>query len=369
MLPLGVYATPEQWDPVAQSVRNVPNRAVLNSYLLNRRMVVSNLLLQSATEGKLVGLRIAEVKRLVEETLYPETNRKKMLVERFRKYIAKSAAARTRDMYSVTLRKILKFEKDGENLAFEDITKDWLTRFDRWLAETGCPAVNSRAIHLRNIRAVFNDAIDDNITTWYPFRHFKIRYEETVKRALSVQALRKLFALPVEPWQERYLDCFKLSFFLIGINLIDLLNAKPLECGSDRLTYRRAKTRRLYDIKVEPEALAIINKYAGCNHLVCWGEGRTTYKTFLITLEKNLKLLGTKNAEGEIVPAFPTLTTYVARHSWATIAAELDIPKETIAAALGHGGNTVTDIYINFNMRKVDAANRKVLDYVLYDKE
>ena len=58
------------------------------------------------------------------------------------------------------------------------------------------------------------------------------------------------------------------------------------------------------------------------------------------------------------------LTTYWARHSWATVAASLDIPKETIAAALGHGGNTVTDIYIDFDQKKVDEANRKVLDYV-----
>lgn len=57
-----------------------------------------------------------------------------------------------------------------------------------------------------------------------------------------------------------------------------------------------------------------------------------------------------------------------ARHTLATIAAELDIPKETIAAALGHGGNTVTDIYIRFDQRKVDDANRRVMDYVLYGR-
>lgn len=74
---------------------------------------------------------------------------------------------------------------------------------------------------------------------------------------------------------------------------------------------------------------------------------------------------GKKSAEG----AFPGLSTYWARHSWATIAASLDIPKETIAAALGHGGNTVTDIYIDFDQRKVDEANRRVLDWVLYHKK
>lgn len=61
---------------------------------------------------------------------------------------------------------------------------------------------------------------------------------------------------------------------------------------------------------------------------------------------------------------FPNITSYWARHTWATIAASLDIPKETIAAALGHGGNTTTDIYIDFDRRKVDEANRKVIDFL-----
>lgn len=74
---------------------------------------------------------------------------------------------------------------------------------------------------------------------------------------------------------------------------------------------------------------------------------------------------GTKN----YAPLFPHFTTYWARHSWTTIAAEPDIPKETIAAALGHGGNSVTDVYIRFDDRKIDEANRRVLDYVFYDKK
>ena len=69
-------------------------------------------------------------------------------------------------------------------------------------------------------------------------------------------------------------------------------------------------------------------------------------------------------------PLFPDISTYWARHTWATIAASLDIPKETISAALGHEiGSRVTSIYIDFDQKKVDEANRKVMDYVLYGKE
>jgi hypothetical protein len=64
------------------------------------------------------------------------------------------------------------------------------------------------------------------------------------------------------------------------------------------------------------------------------------------------------------VKTFTNLTTYWARHTWATIAAELDIPKETIAKALGHGGREVTDVYIRFDDKKIDKANRQVIDYL-----
>lgn len=71
-----------------------------------------------------------------------------------------------------------------------------------------------------------------------------------------------LFDYPVEEYAERYLDMFKLIFYLIGINSVDLFN---LDCitSDGRVEFYRAKTGRLYSIKVEPEALSIINKYRG----------------------------------------------------------------------------------------------------------
>lgn len=58
------------------------------------------------------------------------------------------------------------------------------------------------------------------------------------------------------------------------------------------------------------------------------------------------------------------MSSYWARHTWASIAASIDIPKETIAAVLGHGNHTVTDIYIDFDQKKIDKAIRDVIDYV-----
>ena len=240
-------------------------------------------------------------------------------------------------------------------------------RFDRWMADAHGSSINTRSIHMRNIRAVFNDAIDNGITSAYPFRKFKIKNEATVKRALHVEELRRLFSMDVDPWLQRYVDCFKLSFMLIGINLADLLTLGKDSMHLDRIQYHRKKTHRLYDIKVEREAMELIEKYKGRGMLLSWGEGRTSYRSFLMQMDKYLKRLNEGN-DGSLNFSVP-LTTYVARHSWASIAASIDIPIDTISHALGHGlGNRTTAIYIDFDMKKVDEANRKVLDWVLYEK-
>lgn len=378
LMSLGVRVLPSQWDAKAEKVVAHPNKEALNAFLRNRMTVIQNLVLSLTSAGELVRLSATQVKNKVAELLEPEVVRGNLFVSRFEAYAARQQNRRTREIYEVTVKKVLAFDPKARTLSFEAVNKDWLSRFDAWLVESGCVGRNSRNIHLRNIRAVFNDAIDDEVTAAYPFRRFKIKPSPTMKRAVSVETLRQLFAYPLEPWLVPYVDAFRLIFCLIGINVVDLLDADPLVDG--RLVYTRSKTGRLYDIKVEPEALEIIQRYAGRERLVSFGEGRKAYTSFTMQLNRALQSIGTPFYEERVVggkkkrvkcyrPAFPGLTSYVARHSWATIAASLDVPKETIAKALGHGGDSVTDIYIDFDVRKVDEANRRVLDWVFYGKK
>ncbi|MEI8086568.1 MAG: hypothetical protein WCG93_10175, partial [Paludibacter sp.] len=148
---------------------------------------------------------------------------------------------------------------------------------------------------------------------------------------------------------------FMLSFYFIGINMIDLF--ENVTIGDGFLEYNRAKTNRLYSIKINPEADILIQKFKGNNNAFNFSEQFKLNKSFYSKVNEYL-------AEIAIKLKIPKFTTYSARHSWATFAAGLDIPKETIAASLGHGGGSVTDIYINFNQKKIDDANRKVIDYI-----
>lgn len=292
-------------------------------------------------------------------------------VRHFRSFIEGKANMGTRGVYEHTLSRVMLFDPDVESKDFEDIDLRWLTDFEAFCARTA--KKNARNIHLRNIRAVFNNAIDNEITTAYPFRRFKIRPEATEKRSLTVEELREVISYPVEPYAEIYRDMFALIFMLIGINTVDLHRLERIDHG--RVKFRRAKTRRLYSIKVEPEAMAIIDKYRGEKGLLCIADRWSDHRNFRHQLNKALQRIGEVERRGRggtkiIEPAFPGLTSYWARHTWATIAAELDVPDAVISQALGHSGdtNSTTAIYIRRNEKKVDEANRRVLDYVLHGK-
>lgn len=264
-------------------------------------------------------------------------------------------------VYQHTRNKVSEFD---DSATFNSITKEWILKFEKWLLESGCK-INTISIHQRNIRAIFNYALDNEYTNLYPFRRFTIKKEETAKRSLSIEELRILRDYPTEEYQEKYRDIFMLMFYLMGINAADLFNLPPLK--GNKITYHRAKTNRLYEIKVEPEAKAIIEKYKGQNYMLNILDNYKDYKDFLHRMNIGLQKIGELKREGRggkkiITPKFPELSSYWARHTWATIAAGLDIPKETISAALGHATNSVTDIYIKFDNRKIDAANRRVID-------
>lgn len=288
----------------------------------------------------------------------------------FVEYIEEFASTKTRkttkEVYEYTKRKIEEFDP---KCTFETIDRSWLTKFERWMIGSGMKT-NACAVHMRNIRAVFNYCIDEEYTTLYPFRKFKIKKEETRKRSLTVEQLRTLRDYPCEEYQIRYRDIFMLMFYMIGINAIDLFHAKDSDVVDGRLEYKRSKTGKLYSVLIQPEAQAIIDKYKGKNYLLNVLDDYKNYKDFLHRMGDALKDIGPmerKGLGGKKIrqPLFKDISSYWARHTWATIAASLDIPKEVISAGLGHEiGSSITSIYIDFNMKKVDDANRAVIDYV-----
>lgn len=365
MIATQLSASEKEWNGNEYSVRaqNYKPRNIVARGIINKAETVIFTLEQ---QEKLKSTTDKALKKLIEDAISSKVENQKTFLYYLDEFVSKKTNQGTKSIYTTTRNKI---EEYDSHCTFESMDKSWLENFEAWMAKT--MKVNAYAIHLRNIRSVFNYAIDEEYTTLYPFRRFSIKKEETRKRSLTAEQLRLLRDYPCEECQIRYRDMFMLMFYLIGVNAADLFNAKHSALVNGRFEYKRAKTGKLYSIKVEPEAQAIIEKYKGKDYLLNIMDEYGNYKDFLHRMGIGLKQIGETERKGlggkkSRNPLFPDLSSYWARHTWATVAAELDVPKEVIAHALGHSwaNSTTTDIYIRFDMKKVDEANRKVIDFV-----
>jgi integrase len=267
--------------------------------------------------------------------------------------------------YRVTTDRLREYIK--RDLEFKDITISFLKGFRSHLRQVNHSRINTCRIYLNNIRAVFYHAIDADIikADLSPFRKFKIEQEKTKPRPLSIKEMKQLLALRsrVTKKQARAIDLFFLMFYLLGINMKDLIFLKPGDLYKGRIYYKRFKTVREYSVKVFPQAKEIIDRYQGEKYLLClmdWkkisaGRAHEADADILHQVNKLLKTVA-RNFELPFKP-----TTYSARYSWATIAAKLDINRDVISHALGHGIDTMTDGYIDYELEKVDQANEKVI--------
>lgn len=367
-LSLDLRIDPEHWDKESCKVIVRPDKHIVNANIARIKSNIDTIIYRCDFDGEFCGMDVTAIKNKVERMLDPDSNASSFL--EFYRATIKTKRKSTQSVYTNTLHRLERLPR-AEQLTFDDITPAWLQKWQLDMEKEGL-STNYIAILLRNIRNVFNLAIDAGVTKSYPFRKFKIPKNEPRQRALKVETLREIFNAEVEPFMQSYLDVFKLHFLLVGINIADLVALREIKNG--RIEYRRAKTKRLYSIKVEPEALEIIERHRGKNFLLDIGDRYKDYRQYRSRINRALHKLGTvkigKHGKKEYTPIVPKLTTYYARHSWATIAVnDLNIPVDTVAAALGHSmGNPTTAIYINHNQRKVDEANRRVIDWVLYGK-
>lgn len=373
-LSTGISVAKDAWDADSRLVVSGKDAKRLNSVLATLLVQVKSRILELREKGMFDKLTTAQLRQMLSDLeLDTPTVGVPTLGTVFEKVIA-TKKPHTALLFRQTLKKVNAY-CDANATKFDTLTKSWLLGF---IASLDGLAVNSIAGHLKHLRNVINFAIDDGITTVYPFRNFPIKMQETPMRVLPLEKMQQLIALPLSGKAAEYRDMYLLIFYLIGINMVDLSRLTARSIVNGRIEYRRAKTGKLYSIKIEKEAAAIIEKYRGKDKLLRWFDGKDSHAVVLANANTALGKMGLplidangdvvrcKNGRAKIQPLYPDLTTYYARYSWATYAAELDIPRDTISEALGHKyGSSITGVYIKFSRDKIDAANRRVIDYAL----
>jgi site-specific recombinase XerD len=256
-------------------------------------------------------------------------------------------------------------------IQFKEITYTLLDQFAHHLALEGLRQ-NSIANYFRSLRAIYNKAIKAKVIdrSAYPFLDLKIKSEKTTKRAVlrkDISSLEQL-DLSADKAFEKALKCFLLSFYLIGLSFTDLAYLTKKNIQDGRVVYRRRKTHKNYSIKLYPKAEAILNELyqEGNKYLLPILpndviedslKAKQLIHQWIKTTNKYLKRLGKE------VRIEAPLTTYVARHTFATTAKKLGYSNELIAEALGHEyGNKITNIYLDsFDKEIVDEMHGRVI--------
>lgn len=373
-LSTGIYVTAGDWDSTTKRVTGKGSKKI-NDVLITLLTIVGNRILELMENGQWRKLTRAQIKEMLTRLdLEKPTVGVPSIYDLIQKTVD-GRAANTKRIAKTAIARINKFCGDCTKLYCEQITPVWIDDFYKSMADV---SINTRAAYVKVVRRAINYAIDHDVTTKNPFKHYRVKTEETRMRVLPLDKMRRLIELDTRYRYTEYRDLFLLSFYLIGINMADLSCLTRDSVVDGRIEYRRAKTGKLYSIKIEPEAAAILERYKGKNHLLSMFDRCTNVKAYGGTLDNALSRIGVpeldengqlvkhRNGQLKMEPIDKKLSWYWARYSWATYAAELDIPKDTISEALGHShGAKVTGIYIKYNRDKVDAANRKVIDYVL----
>ena len=297
------------------------------------------------------------------------SKRKKVFTDYCAMFAETKTNTSTRSLYASTIRKVQEFDASA---TFDTMTKDWLQKFETYWLKT--MQINGLAIQMRNIRAVFNWAIDNEYTDKYPFRKFVIKQERTRPNNISVKELREVRDCDLgNDWREVWRDMFMLSFYLCGINPGDMYYLTDDNYKDGYITYKRMKTGRIYKIPVYQEAKDIIDRYRGKKHLLSVFDRYSDKGCAIQHWNRTLKKIGSltmacdklgRHTKPVYQPIVEGMTVYTARYTFASIGAELDIPRETIALCLGHSWADVTSHYIAYEQKKIDDAVKKILDYV-----
>lgn len=272
---------------------------------------------------------------------------------------------RTSETYATTLSSFRRF-RNNKDVLLEDVDPDLIAAYESYLKKKGV-SPNSSSFYMRNLRAIYNKAVEKKLTTQkYPFKHVYTGVEKTVKRAVPLNALRQIKALDLseKPHLDFARDMFMFSFYTRGMSFVDMayLRKKDLACGI--LSYRRQKTGQQLFIKWESCMQEIVDKYTMKDSIYMLPiidperstDQRKQYLYAGHNVNRNLKLIG------EILGLHIPLTMYVSRHTWASIAKSKNIPISIISESMGHDSEATTRIYLTtLDSHAIDEANDIIL--------
>lgn len=272
---------------------------------------------------------------------------------------------KTEANYRCALRQFVAF-RGGEDIAVGALTVSLLRDFQDFLVQRGLK-MNTVSLYMRMLRAAYNYAVDEELVgeDKRPFRKVFTGRERTRKRALPQRVVKRLMTLRLtSPSLEFARDLFLFSIYMQGMPFVDIAHLKKTQLRCGYVVYQRQKTNRALRVRIDAHAWDIINKYrvnsASTPYLFPIladraGE-RRHYDSALRLYNKRLEQIS------RMIRLDDSLTSYVARHTWASLARSCGISDTIISEAMGHNNVETTAIYLAaLDVNTIATANRKLI--------
>jgi len=370
---LGVSVLPEHWYNEQQRITD----DCTDSNLLNA-LITTKL---EEYRKRIRKLEILEIE-INFETLLDTNSRKspnQTVAEYFGKLIAdfkKAGKLQTAAKYSFCLSSLNKFRPTS--ITFDKVDKTFLAEFEQYLRDRGLSG-NTIATKFTNLKSAYNKALEDSVfvSRDNPFAKYKVGklWTKTRKRAITKEDIVRLknLELPKDScfgYKELSRDIFMFSYYTAGINFKDIATLRHSDIVNGRVCYQRHKTKKLISCPLLPYAQHIIEKHCSpfydnddyifpiLNRQVHITEQQIFNRVHkvLVRVNANLKMMS-----NELGLPFP-LTTYVARHTYATVLKRSGVNIAIISESLGHSDLSTTQIYLDsFENSQIDEAMKNLL--------
>ena len=273
----------------------------------------------------------------------------------------------TANTYISAYRRFKEYRHDRD-LVFDELTPDMIEEYEAWLANRN-QKPNTIRFYLRTLNTMFCKAASNGLLSEGRklFSRVRLSYVATTKRALSeadILAMQNL-RLEADTALAFARDMFMFSFYMRGMPFVDIAFLKKSDLKNGMLSYRRKKTNQPLLVEWEQVHRDIVERYAHRTRNSPYmlpiiketdGTEYKQYKRVQENVNRALKKIG--NMIGLKMP----LTAYAARHSWASMARDMNIPIPIISECMGHQSYKTTQVYLNsIDMSKISEANRTII--------
>ena len=359
---LGISILPQYWD----FQKNIPKRNYPNKELI---LKIINEQVNKYSE-QILSFKASDkdftVNSLI-ENINPVSVKKYTVLELFDIHI-NQLLQENRLKYASTFKELksslLNYNKHL-NIYFSEIDTQWLKNYENYLRQKNL-GDNSIGIRFRTLRVLYNIAIERRIvkSDSYPFKSYKVSKlsKKTAKRAISKKDIMKIINYRTKDNSTQFaIDVFAFSYYCGGCNFKDISYLTKDNIIDNKLVYYRKKTKKLIKIPIKEAAMEIIRKYENPDSMYLFPILTECHKTELQRENRLHKIIAKINTKlkqiGKELNLPINITTYVARHSFATVLKRSGVNIALISETLGHSDLKTTQIYLDaFENEEIDKA-------------